>query len=249
MCLYVVNFLSFSLAIVTFGLALAVQSDPSELFVFLSVNLWLLGIGAWLAVVCNNWISGRGPVGSGRQRGWKALGLFFMGFIVVNALFLTNPHWRYPPEWTGGRCYPPVPILPNSTCTVYAYLSPILGSCDVQRGVLHSSDANMTLTFEGDSMLQDLPVSSFGSQLFLEECSFYCGRARFFPKVKCGILIISKSESQSAPDRSLNAIFTLPMFFLPMVGILSCSIGYLKRPNTRDSTLLLGHSETVLRSL
>jgi hypothetical protein len=49
----------------------------------------------------------------------------------------------------------------------------------------------------------------------LDECSFYCGKARFYPKVECGILVVSRTTSQLAPDQYFNFF----LVFLPLFAI------------------------------
>jgi hypothetical protein len=203
--IHVAAAISFVTALAIFLLALAVQSDPSELEFFVGWNLFLALLSPMVFVVLRRW-----------SVTWSVTPSLFLSvsslvFILVNLLFLAFPHWRYPPQWNGGPC---VLNPDNSTCLMQASLSPVLAACHVQRGILMSSETGFLLPFSNADLMVDVPLQVI--PLLLDQCSFYCGTARFFSKVDCGVLNLSLHDTQTHP----NQYFNYMMVFLPSFALM-----------------------------
>lgn len=201
--LAILGVLLFGIVILVFALALSVQSDPSELEFFVGCNLLLVGLLPPLMLLLFP-----------RSSSGYVMVVAFLVFIVMNSAFLKYPHWRYPPEWTGGKCFV---SNQRSSCLVQSYLYPVLGQCDIQRGTLTSTNTNtnFVVNFTASSILVDIPLALVNPELVLDSCFFYCGKAHFYPQVKYGQLIVSLTTNQTAPDHYLNFF----VIFLPLFAI------------------------------
>jgi hypothetical protein len=215
MLITIAALLCFLAAVTLFAITLAVQSDPSELEFFLGLHFLLIGWTLPFLVIGIRRCSLSRPT-------LVIFGSVF--FMVLNGPFLAHPHWRYPPKWTGGQCYGNMSNPSNETgeteptCLLVAYLSPVLSQCDIQRGILRNSNISFAIEFADSQVMANIPLSLVEPYLLLDECSFYCGKAQFYPRTHCGPIMVTRTQRQDYVNRDFNYF----MIFLPLLATSIC---------------------------